>query len=216
MQIGNVFDKGPNHPYRILCIGAHSDDIEIGLGGTILRLREAYPQAEWMWAVLSGSGSPREQEAEAGFRIFTEGKNGSLVIKGFRDGFFPVEFGEIKSFFESDLKKFAPDLIFTHYREDRHQDHRITSDLTWNTFRNALILEYEIFKYDGDLGQPNFFVPLSQTQAENKINGLMDAFVSQRSKHWFTPDTFRSLLRLRGIECAYPLAEAFYVRKLVC
>src|SRR5690554_4119668 len=123
MLLGNVFDKGPNHPYRILCIGAHSDDIEIGLGGTILRLREAYPQAEWMWAVLSGSGSPREQEAEAGFRIFTEGKNGSLVIKGFRDGFFPVEFGEIKSFFESDLKKFAPDLIFTHYREDRHQDH---------------------------------------------------------------------------------------------
>lgn len=213
---GNVFDKGADHPYRILCLGAHSDDIEIGLGGTILRLRETYPNAQWMWVVLSGVDTPREKEAAAGFTFFTGGGNGKFIAQGFRDGYFPAEFGEIKSFFESALKEFEPDLVFTHYRDDRHQDHRVASDLTWNTFRNALILEYEVIKYDGDWGQPNFFVPLTETQVNNKINGLMDVFASQRSKHWFTAETFRSVLRLRGIECAHPHAEAFYVRKLVC
>lgn len=213
---GSAFDKGTDYPYRILCIGAHSDDIEIGLGGTILRLRETYPNAQWMWVVLSGAGTAREEEAESGFKTFIGDGHGTFLSQRFRDGYFPVEQEEIKLFFENMPKGFQPDLIFTHYREDRHQDHRIVSDLTWNTFRRELILEYEIVKYDGDWGNPNLFVPLTDAQVSKKVNGLMDVFASQRSKHWFTPETFRSVLRLRGIECASAYAEAFYVRKLVC
>jgi LmbE family N-acetylglucosaminyl deacetylase len=170
---------------------------------------------EVWWVVFSAKGK-RRQEAQLGAQRFL-GKAGQskVTIKSFRESFFPNEYARMKEFFET-LKAFAPDAIFTHYRDDRHQDHRVVSDLTWNTFRNHLILEYEIPKYDGDLGQPNVFVPLEAETARRKAKTLCEVFKSQGSRHWFSEDTFLSLMRLRGIECASQFAEGFHCRKLVC
>ncbi len=139
-----------------------------------------------------------------------------MVVKQFRTSFFPAEQESIKSYFETVRKSFEPDIVFTHYREDRHQDHRLLSDLAWNTFRDHMILEYEIPKYDGDLGHPNLFVPLEPAVARRKAKSLQQAFASQRDKHWFSEETFLGLMRLRGMECATRYAEAFYCRKIVC
>jgi LmbE family N-acetylglucosaminyl deacetylase len=203
-------------PRNILCLGAHSDDIEIGCGGTILRLAKEYPNAVFHWVVFSAIGS-RADEARHGASAFAS--TGSLkgpFLKEFQDGFMPFTGSQIKAVFE-ELKSVSPDLIFTHQRNDAHQDHRLLAELTWNTFRNHLILEYEIPKYDGDIGRPSVFVPLESELCEKKVGFLMDIFQSQRSKRWFQPDTFFSLLRLRGMECNAPsgYAEAFYCRKLV-
>jgi LmbE family N-acetylglucosaminyl deacetylase len=203
-------------PLKVLCLGAHSDDIEIGCGGTILRLLASQQEIDIVWVVF-GAGSKREQEARASAALFlSQAKNKNIIVKNFRDGFFPFEGAQIKDFFE-ELKATSPDLIFTHYRKDAHQDHRLIEELTWNTFRNHLILEYEIPKYDGDFGQPNVFVPLDQEIYKKKVRYLMEAFETQRSKQWFGEDTFLALMRLRGMECVAPggHAEAFYCRKLV-
>ena len=201
---------------QILCLGAHSDDIEIGCGGTILRLLEENPKAEVHWVVLGASGQ-RGSEAVGSANIFlANASRKQVVVKGFKDGFFPYIGAEIKEFFEELKRACAPDLILTHYRNDLHQDHRLVSELTWNTFRQHLILEYEIIKYDGDLGIPNFFVQLSERISRKKVQNLMQCFSSQRNKNWFTEDTFSSMLRLRGVECnaTERYAEAFYARKV--
>jgi LmbE family N-acetylglucosaminyl deacetylase len=210
------FPRTSAGPLKILCLGAHSDDIEIGCGGTILRLLASQQEIDIVWVVF-GAGSKREQEARASAALFlSQAKNKNIIVKSFRDGFFPFEGAQIKDFFE-ELKSTSPDLIFTHYRKDAHQDHRLIEELTWNTFRNHLILEYEIPKYDGDFGQPNIFVPLDQEIYKKKVRYLMEAFETQRSKQWFGEDTFLALMRLRGMECVAPsgYAEAFYSRKLV-
>jgi LmbE family N-acetylglucosaminyl deacetylase len=203
-------------PLKILCLGSHSDDIEIGCGGTILRLLSGQQEIEVSWVVF-GSSSKRDQEArDSAARFLVQAKNKNVVVKNFRDGFFPFEGAQIKDYFE-ELKAVSPDLIFTHTRKDAHQDHRLIAELTWNTFRNHLILEYEIPKYDGDMGQPNLFVPLDQEIYEKKVRYILEAFETQRSKQWFGKDTFLALMRLRGMECVAPsgYAEAFYCRKLV-
>jgi LmbE family N-acetylglucosaminyl deacetylase len=201
---------------KILCLGSHSDDIEIGCGGTILRLAEQYPRAEFHWVVFSAIGV-RESEARRAAELFASTRLKVSVFKNFQDGFMPYVGADVKATFEQELKLLSPDLIFTHARLDAHQDHRLVSELTWNTFRDHLILEYEIPKYDGDLGQPNVFMPLSRETCQRKIRYIMDAFESQRRKRWFQEDTFFSLMRLRGMECNSPSghAEAFYCRKLV-
>ena len=203
-------------PLKILCLGAHSDDIELGCGGAILRFARQYPNCMFHWVVFSALGV-RATEAQRGATLFA-GKNAleALLLKEFQDGFMPFVGGEVKAVFE-ELKAISPDLIFTHNRKDAHQDHRLISELTWNTFRNHLILEYEIPKYDGDLGQPSLFLPVAYELCEQKVRYLMDAFESQRSKHWFQPETFFGLMRLRGMECNAPsgYAEAFYCRKLL-
>ena len=202
---------------QILCLGAHSDDIEIGCGGTVLRLAEQYRSCVFHWVVFSAIGV-RDAEARRGASLFVGGNNfKGPLLKAFTDGFMPFVGADVKMVFEELKKEVSPDLIFTHHSMDAHQDHRLISELTWNTFRNHLILEYEIPKYDGDMGQPNVFVPLEMELAQKKVGYIMDAFYSQQSKPWFQPDTFRSLLRLRGMECNAPSgnAEAFYCRKLV-
>jgi LmbE family N-acetylglucosaminyl deacetylase len=201
---------------RILCVGAHSDDIEIGCGGTLLTLIREHQHLEILWVVFS-AGGPRSREARLSARAFLNGVDRKrIVVKAFKGSFFPFEGARIKAYFET-LKSFQPDVVFTHYRDDRHQDHRVLSDLAWNTFRNHLILEYEIPKYDGDFGVPNFFVPLEEEVCARKTRLLCTHFQTQGNKHWFTEDTFLSLMRLRGIECAAisKYAEAFYCRKLV-
>ncbi len=202
---------------RILCIGAHSDDIEIGMGGTLLRLLEQSPDREICWVVGSAPGI-RESEARGSAAAFLEKAARSEVLIGtFQESYFPSEWPKIKDWFEHIRKIMEPDVIFTHFREDRHQDHRVLSDLAWNTFRNHLVLEYEILKYDGDLGKPNFYVPLSEKISTRKIDLLMEHFETQLKRHWFSRDSFEALHRIRGIECASPSgrAEAFHARKLI-
>ena len=209
-----AFKKGPG--LKLLCLGAHSDDIEIGCGGTVLRLLEEDPAAEVCWAVLGASGA-RMQEALTSADLFlANARRKEVITREFRDGYFPYNGGEIKDFFEELKRKFSPDLVLTHYREDLHQDHRVVSELTWNTFRNHLILEYEIVKYDGDLGAPNFFVCLSEAVVKKKIRNILECFQTQRNKGWFTEDTFASIARLRGVESSAPerYAEGFYCRKI--
>lgn len=202
---------------KVLCLGAHSDDIEIGCGGTVLRLAEQFPLCDFHWVVFSATGI-REDEARCSAELFV-GTNSSNppLLKAFPDGFMPYVGADVKAVFEELKRSVSPDLIFTHNRRDAHQDHRAIAELTWNTFRDHLILEYEIPKYDGDMGQPSVFVPLSADVYKKKVRYIMDAFQSQRSKRWFQEDTFFSLMRLRGMECNAPSghAEAFYCRKLV-
>lgn len=211
------FRKPGASEYRILCLGAHSDDIEIGCGGTILALLDQYENATVHWVVFSSSAA-RASEARASAGVFlARARRQDVLVREFRDGFFPFQGGEIKEEFEAIKQRFTPDLILTHYRDDRHQDHRLISDLTWNTFRDHLILEYEIPKYDGDLGSPNFFVPLPESLCSRKIRFLMENFESQKRKQWFDEQTFSAMLRLRGMEANSPTmyAEAFYCRKIV-
>jgi LmbE family N-acetylglucosaminyl deacetylase len=200
---------------EVLCLGAHSDDIEIGCGGTILELVSANPGLRLTWVVFSADRK-REAEARAAARRFLAGAGSSrIIVRKQRDGFFPAQTTEIKEFFEELKRTSAPDVIFTHYRHDRHQDHRTISDLTWNTFRNHLVLEYEIPKYDGDLGTPNAFLAVSRRAARRKVKAICSIFESQAGQHWFTPDLFFGLMRIRGIECCADYAEAFHARKAI-
>ena len=204
-------------PLRILCLGAHCDDIEIGCGGTVLRLLEERPGSTVRWVALSSTPA-REQEARASAAEFLAGAATSeIVITSFRDGDLPFHGVEVKDFFESIKKDARPDLILTHHRQDRHQDHRMIAELTWNTWRDHLIGEYEIPKYEGDLGTPNLFVPLPVTTARRKIDIVVRSFPSQAGRSWFRAETFEAVLRLRGVECNAPegFAEAFHVPKLV-
>jgi LmbE family N-acetylglucosaminyl deacetylase len=211
------FDGGDQRSLQILCLGSHSDDIEIGCGGTILRLVEQFPGSVFHWVVFSAEGV-RSAEAEHSAELFVgRSRLQGPQLKTFRDGFLPFLGAELKHVFEDLKKTVSPDLILTHYREDAHQDHRLLCELTWNTFRNHLILEYEIPKYDGDLGRPNVFVTLEREVCHKKVSYLMEAFQSQACKHWFQEEIFLGLMRLRGMECNAPsgYAEAFYSRKLV-
>lgn len=201
----------------VLCLGAHSDDIEIGAGATLLSLIARGVRLEVQWCVLSGAGE-RESEARASAAEFLSKATSSRVeVMPFRDGFFPEQGEAIKSWFEALKRRVNPDVIFTHRRDDAHQDHRQLSRLTWNTFRDHCILEYEIPKWDGDLGRPSLYVPISATVLQHKIDLLTKHFATQRSSHWFDPETFRGLARLRGMECraAERYAEAFFVHKLI-
>lgn len=208
--------RDPAAPTSILCVGAHADDVEIGCGGTILRLLCDRPDARVRWVILSAQ-EERAEEARASARTFlATARSSEVVIHSARDGFFPAAFEPLKEIFEGLKRTFAPDLIFTHYRNDRHQDHRMVSELTHNTFRDHLILEYEIPKYDPDLGNPNLFVTLEQEHADEKVAALMRHFSSQQNRRWFTPDLFYGLMRVRGMQCGAEsrLAEGFYASKL--
>jgi LmbE family N-acetylglucosaminyl deacetylase len=209
--------NGKNGARKVLFLGAHADDIEIGCGGTVLRWLQENKNLEFRWVVLS-SDAKRKKEALKGANLFLQGASKKKIqVESFRDGFFPYIATEIKEYFEILKKNFSPDIVLTHYRDDRHQDHRLVSDLTWNTFRSELILEYEIPKYDGDLGQPNLFVRLDESVCQRKTQYILETFRTQTGKHWLTEDTLRAMLRLRGVESAAPgkYAEAFYCRKLV-
>ena len=200
----------------MLCLGAHSDDIEIGCGGTILRLLAQRDNVEVKWVVFAASPA-RRLEAERSAEMFLRGAvNKEVVVKDFKESFFPYIGSEIKAYFEELKRTINPDVVFTHFRDDLHQDHRLISELTWNTFRDHVILEYEIVKYDGGLGSPNLFVHLSEEVVANKMKYLVENFQSQRSHQWFTEDAFRAILRLRGVESNAPskFAEAYYARKL--
>jgi LmbE family N-acetylglucosaminyl deacetylase len=200
----------------VLCLGAHSDDIEIGVGATLLSLIGRGVRLEVHWCVLSGAGE-REGEAKASAADFLNGAAKATVeVMPFRDGFFPEQGESIKAWFEALKTRVNPDLIFTHNRDDAHQDHRQVRRLAWNTFRDHCILEYEIPKWDGDMGQPNLYMPVSAAAVQRKVELLISHFGSQRSKQWFDAETFLGLARLRGMECRAPerYAEAFYGRKL--
>ncbi|MGH7277246.1 MAG: PIG-L deacetylase family protein [Candidatus Rokuibacteriota bacterium] len=202
---------------RVLCLGAHCDDIEIGCGGTMLTLVAGHRDLDVRWVVFS-SGVARKEEALASAERFLHGAGRSAVtIHDFRDGFFPYDGGAIKEQFEQLKHEVAPDLVLTHHRHDAHQDHRLVAELTWNTFRNQLILEYEIPKYDGDFGSPNLFVPLDESVGQEKIHHILESFKTQEAKHWFSRELFMSVLRIRGMEASAPTpyAEGFYCRKLV-
>ncbi len=208
--------KAPDEGLTVLCLGAHCDDIEIGCGGALLHLKAAVSRLRFHWVVFSATGA-RAQEAATAAGLFTAGCEHKVVLKGYRDGFLPYSGGEVKNSFEDLKAQVNPDLIFTHWSGDAHQDHRLISELTWNTFRNHLILEYEVPKYDGDLGRPNVFVPLDAPCFETKLDYLFQAFASQQGKRWFDRQTFLGLMRLRGMESNSPsgYAEAFHARKLL-
>jgi LmbE family N-acetylglucosaminyl deacetylase len=202
---------------HLLALGAHADDIEIGCGGTILRLATEGRLAAVTWVVASGTDD-RAAEARKSAEVFLAGVEQTRIeVAGFRDGFFPWHGAEVKELFEQLKHEVAPDLVLTHRRADAHQDHRTMAELTWNTWRDHLVLEYEIPKYEGDLGNPNLLVPLDRETAERKVELLLSCFPSQSGRAWFTPDTFWSLLRLRGMECNAPsgFAEGFHLRKAV-
>jgi LmbE family N-acetylglucosaminyl deacetylase len=201
---------------HVLCLGAHCDDIEIGCGGTVLKLAESTSPPEFTWVVFA-SDATREAEARQSADRFLRGAKARIIFGELRDGFLPHDGALVKEAFEHLKGLSPPDLVLTHYGKDLHQDHRMVSELSWSTFRDHLILEYEIPKYDGDLGAPNLFVPLEDDLCQRKIDIVLSSFTSQASKRWFTAEVFRSLLRLRGMECnaASNYAEAFYCRKLV-
>jgi LmbE family N-acetylglucosaminyl deacetylase len=202
-------------PRCVLLLGAHCDDIEIACAGTLLQLCARWPEARFVCITLTSEPERAAETRAAAARLLSGARDPLVRVEAFRGSYLPHEGAAVKEFFET-LKTYAPDVIFTHYRGDRHQDHRIINELTWNTFRNHLILEYEIPKFDGDLGVPNVFVPLTRAQLARKIEVLLECFPSQHSHRWFTRETFEALARLRGIECNAPegYAEAFYGRKL--
>jgi LmbE family N-acetylglucosaminyl deacetylase len=202
---------------RVLCLGAHSDDIEIGAGGTLLKLATEVADLEICWVVFSAPGQRADEARASANEFLTSAARKEIRVGSFRESYFPSEWPAIKNWFEEIKANFSPDIILTHYRDDRHQDHRVLSDLAWNTFRNHLILEYEILKYDGDLGCPNLFIHLTEEVCARKIELLLKHFKTQTSKHWFTGDSFEAVHRIRGIESASATgrAEAFYCRKLV-
>ena len=203
--------------YELLCLGAHSDDLEIGCGGTLLRLLREVPIERVTWVVLSGDASRASETRRAARRILGNRAETKIVLREFRESYFPYTAVPIKEFFDELRRDVDPDLVFTHYRHDRHQDHRLVSELTYNTFRDHFVLEYEIIKLDGDIGNPNFYVGIDTATVRRKMRVLTECFSSQRDKRWFSEDVFRGLLRLRGVEAgaASGYAEAFYARKVV-
>jgi LmbE family N-acetylglucosaminyl deacetylase len=217
MMLPLAFGESGASPARMLAIGAHPDDIEIGCAGTILKLIEQGAVSDVWWVVLSGDGERAEEARRSAEALLAEVPRSEVVVRDFTDGFFPYEGQRVKDFFEQLKVEVSPDVVLTHQRADLHQDHRLCCELAWNTFRDHLILEYEVPKYDGDMSAPNAFVPLSEDLSRRKIDHLMSHFGSQRSKRWFREELFSSLLRLRGMECNSPssYAEAFFCRKAV-
>lgn len=210
-------DRSARKDLRLLCLGAHSDDLEIGCAGTLLQWSRNYDSIEVTWAVLCAAGV-RETEADASARALLSGaRTLALVLADFDDAYLPADYRRVKAFFSELQSRVDPHVILTHRLEDRHQDHRLVSELTWQTWRDHLIVEYEIPKYEGDLGQPSLYVPLETEVAHEKVRHLLHHFGTQRSKSWFTPETFYGLMRIRGVECRAPsgMAEAFHLRKAV-
>jgi LmbE family N-acetylglucosaminyl deacetylase len=207
----------PGAPLRILCLGAHCDDIEIGCGGALLRLLAERPGSTVRWMVFSSNPIREAETRAAAGELLAGAAQREVIVKQFRDGYLPFHGIEVKDAFEAAKRDFQPELILTHHRHDRHQDHRMVAELTWNTYRDHLVVEYEIPKYEGDLGTPNLYFPLPAAAARRKIDILMRSYPSQAGKRWFRPETFEAVLRLRGIECNAPegFAEAFHATKLV-
>ena len=206
-----------NQELKILCLGAHPDDIEIGCGGTIIRIIKEAPDVQFLWVVFSGN-QKRHEEAHQGADLFLNGaQSKKTIVEDFRESYFPFIGAQIKDSFEKLKAEFSPDLVFTHYSKDAHQDHRLISNLTYNTFRDHLILEYEIPKSDGDLGKPNLYVALSKSEVAQKIQNICGIFQTQKEKQWFDIETFKAILRLRGVGCYSPskFAEAFYCNKIL-
>ncbi|HKY36660.1 MAG TPA: PIG-L deacetylase family protein [Polyangiaceae bacterium] len=213
LGLGRLYDA----PLRLLCLGAHSDDIEIGCGGSILRLLRERPGSTVHWVVFAAPGSRSDEARSSAEAFLARAGQKHIEVHAFRESYFPFVGAEIKDAFEALKARFSPDVVLSHRADDLHQDHRTIAELTWNTFRNSLVLQYEIPKYEGDLGTPNVFLPLERADADRKVELLMDHFPSQAQRRWFHPDTFHGLMSLRGIECNAPerRAEAFYARKLV-
>lgn len=211
-----LLELGRSPDPTVLCLGAHCDDIEIGCAATVSQIARSVPNVRIDWVIFSSSDERRSETEGAAKRIAGVANRLNLHFFDFRDGFMPYEGSAPKDMLRDLSREWSPDVIFTHYRDDAHQDHRAVSEITYNLFRNHLILEYEIPKYDGDLGRPNVFVPLTKEGGDAKVDILLDSFASQANKHWFTDETFRSLLRLRGIESGREnvYAEAFFCRKL--
>ena len=206
-----------DRPLRLLCIGAHSDDLEIGCGGTVLTWLAGMPAVEVTWVVLSAEGDRAAEARRSARGLLRRATAHKVIIANYRDGYLQSQYADVKGFFEEVKKEVNPDIIFTHWLHDRHQDHRFAAELTWNTWRNHLVLEYEIPKYEGDLASPNTYVPVPASLARRKVSHLGRYFSSQRSKDWFVADNFLALMRIRGLECRSPsgFAEAFHSRKLV-
>ena len=206
----------PNERKHLLCLGAHSDDLEIGCGGMVMNWLATRARVDVTWVVFCAADQREVEARNSANALLRKADSRSLVLRDFRDGHLPAQFTQAKSLLEELKESAKPDIILTHRLEDRHQDHRLIAELTWQTFRDHLVLEYEIPKYEGDLGQPNLYVPLSASVARRKVDHLMRHFGSQRSKSWFRPETFLGLMHLRGIECRARsgLAEALYARKL--
>jgi LmbE family N-acetylglucosaminyl deacetylase len=204
-------------PLSLLCLGAHSDDIEIGCGGTLLRLLRERPGSSVTWVVFSATGARREEAQRSADSFLAGAAKADVVLHEFRESYFPYVGATIKDAFEQLKARVTPDVVFSHRNDDMHQDHRVVADLTWNTFRNNLVLQYEIPKYEGDLGTPSVFVPLPRELADRKVTLLQEGFPSQHHRTWFHPDTFHGLMTVRGIECNAPerRAEAFYARKVL-
>lgn len=202
---------------ELLCLGAHSDDLEIGCAGTVMRLIDEGRVSRVTWVVLSGSPVRAREASRAAARVLGRRAGVRIVQRTFRDGFFPYVAVPVKEFFEELKGQVRPDLVFTHYRHDRHQDHRLVSELTYNTFRDHLVLEYEVPKIDGDMGQPNVYAPLGAAIVRRKLSILEGCFGTQRDRRWFDEEVFRALLRLRGMEAGAEsgYAEAFHGRKLL-
>ena len=211
-----ALDDAPAAPLNVACIGAHADDLEIGCGGTVRQLVERHPGSTVRWWVLTGDEARHGEARAAAQRLLGDACSLELRVSAFRDGYLPSDLAAVKDAFEQFRRGPEPDAIFTHTRDDRHQDHRVVADLTWNTWRDHLILEYEIPKWDADLGRPNFYVPLAEQTVRRKLDVLLSCFPTQRSKSWFDEATFRALLRLRGLECRAPAgyAEAFHAPKI--
>ncbi len=200
---------------RVLCIGAHSDDLEIGCGATVLEWLATHRELEVTWVVMSASGERAEEARSSAAALLKGAAKRKVVLHELKDGHFPGDFPAAKKAFEALKATEDPDVILCHRLEDRHQDHRMVAELTWQTWRSHLILEYEVPKYEGDLGQPNLFVPVSSRVGKRKVEHLMRHFASQRSRQWFAPRTFFGLMQLRGVECRAPsgFAEAHHLRK---
>jgi LmbE family N-acetylglucosaminyl deacetylase len=207
--------KTDTESLKVLFLGAHSDDIEIGCGGTILRLIRENRAIDVTWVVFSALDERGEEARKSAQEFLKDVDHKQVMLHEFKDGYFPYRGEEIKNIFEDLKRDLQPDIIFTHYRHDLHQDHRVLCELTWNTWRDHFILEYEIPKYDGDLGAPDFFVHLDRELCDRKTDALIRFFQTQGNKHWFTSETFNAILRIRGVECKSPggYAEAFYSRK---
>ena len=206
-----------DRPLRLLCIGAHSDDLEIGCGGTVATWLEAWPSVEVTWVVLTAVGDREDEARRSAKALLRHAATVRLELAHFHDGFLPAQYADVKQHFELLKQQVNPDVILTHCLGDRHQDHRLAAELTWNTWRDHLIYEYEIPKYEGDLAQPNVYVPLTARAAKRKTAHLEKYFSSQRSRAWFRAENFEALMRLRGLECraSSGFAEAFHGRKLV-
>ena len=204
-------------PLRLLCIGAHSDDLEIGCGATVMTWLAGKRKTEVTWVVLSAEGARAAEARRSARALLARAAAPKIVIAAFRDGYLPGQYADVKDLFEGLKNEVDPDVVLTHWLQDRHQDHRLAAELTWNTWRNHLVLEYEIPKYEGDLAPPNAYVPVSASVARRKVAHLRRHFSSQRKKDWFVADNFLGLMRLRGMESRSPsgFAEAFHARKLV-